>query len=277
MSQSGGPGSGQPPSGPPDWQSAPQPPQSPASWQSPPQAPTPPAAPQAPAPAWQSPPQQPQAPAAASWQSAPRAPVPPNVPPPPPPSWTANLTSTAPVPGPAGFVYADVPNRIVAYIIDSIILFIIGIGTAAIIGGALGGVTNISTTTDGSSIEINYGASIVVALIGLAISAGYFIFMWSSQRATVGMKVLGLQIGTQDDGRTITTMAAFNRWLIIGIPGILAQFTGYLSAGLGFILGLVGIVWLIALLVSIAQSPTKQGYHDRYARTIMVKAVRRAA
>jgi len=282
MSQSGGPGSGQPPSGPPDWRSAPQQPQAPAppSWQSAPQAPrpaaapTPPAAPQAPAaPAWQSAPQQPQAPA--SWQSAPKTPVPPNVPPP--PSWTANLTSTVPVPGPAGFVYADVPNRIVAYFIDSIILFIIGLGTVAIIGGALGGVTNPSSTTDGSIVEVNYGASLVVGLIGLAISAAYFILMWSSQRATVGMKVLGLQIGTQEDGRSITTMAAFNRWLIIGIPSILAQFAGYLSAGLGMILGLVGIVWLIALLVSISQSPTKQGYHDRYAKTIMVKTARRAA
>jgi len=281
MSQSGGPGSGQPPSGPPDWQSAPQqpqapPPAAPAGWPSAPQAPEPAAAPAPPPPTWQAPPQQPQAPAPASWQSAPKAPVPLDVPPPPPPSWTSNLTSTMPTPGPAGFVYADVPNRVIAYILDSILLFIIGLGTAVIVGGAMGGITTTTSSTTGAGVEVNYGASIVVGLIGLAISAAYFIYMWSSQRATVGMKVLGLQIGTQDDGRSISTMAAFNRWLIIGIPGILAQFTGYLSAGLGMILGLVGIIWLIALLVSIAQSPTKQGYHDRYAKTIMVKSARRA-
>ena len=31
---------------------------------------------------------------------------------------------------------------------------------------------------------------------------------------------------------------------------------------------------MIALLVTTAQSPTKQGLHDRYAHTIMVKAAR---
>ena len=37
------------------------------------------------------------------------------------PSWTSQLTSTAPVAGPAGLYYADVPNRAIAYIIDAII------------------------------------------------------------------------------------------------------------------------------------------------------------
>ena len=40
------------------------------------------------------------------------------------------------------------------------------------------------------------------------------------------------------------------------------------------ILSLLGLVWLIALLVTTAQSPTKQGLHDRYARTMVVKAAR---
>ena len=91
------------------------------------------------------------------------------------------------------------------------------------------------------------------------------------------MQLLGLQIGEETSGRSITMGQGFIRWLIIGIPSILAQFTGYLSAGLGFILGLVGIIWLLVLLWSIAKSATKQGYHDQAAHTIMVKSARRAA
>lgn len=280
MSQSGGPGApGQPPPGPPDWRSAPQqpPPQAPdapPSWQSAPQAPQSPGAPAAP-PSWQSAPQAPQAPA--SWQSAPKAPVAPELPPPPPPSWSAGLTSTAPVPGPAGFFYADVPNRIVAYIIDMILLAVIGFVSLAAVSQVMGAPSTISSTTNGLVVEVNLASSLVLAIVNTVIGALYFILQWSRQRATMGMRVLGLQIGAESDGRSISTAQGFSRWLIFGIPGILAQFSLYLNEALGFILSLVGIIWLIALLISISQSPTKQGYHDRYAKTIMVKAARRAA
>ena len=169
----------------PGWQSAPQEPQAPAAggWQSAPQAPKPPSAPPPPAaPSWQSAPQQPTPPAPAAWQSAPKAPQPPNVPPPPPPSWTANLTSTAPTPGPAGFVYADVPNRVVAYIIDAIILGLIGVLVSIVLGGAFGGITTQLSGTDGGGVSVNYGAFSVVALSNLAIGAVYFI--WHVERPT---------------------------------------------------------------------------------------------
>ena len=292
MSQSGGPGaSGQPP-GPPDWQSAPQQPappapggwqsapqqpQAPASggWQSAPLAPRPPSAPPPPAaPAWQSAPQQPTPPAPAAWQSAPKAPQPPNVPPPPPPSWTANLTSTVPTPGPAGFVYADVPNRVVAYIIDAIILGLI----SGVVFALLGGATTSSMSTNGATTDINIGPTLLAVVLDMAISAAYFSWMWSAQRATIGMKILGLQIGNETDGRSITLKQALVRWLVIGLPLILSNFVVYLSAVfLGALLGLFGIVWLLVLLWSIAKSATKQGYHDKYAHTIMVKSARRAA
>lgn len=192
------------------------------------------------------------------------------------PSWQQNLTSTAPVPGPAGLFYADVPNRIIAYIIDVIILAIIGFVVSLVLGGLFGGITT-AATVDSAGGELNFGAFIVVTIVQLAISFGYFGYFWSVQRGTPGMKLLSLQIGHESDGRSIDWSQAAIRWLILGIPSILATFASYMSAGLGFILSIVGLVWLIVLLYTIAQSPTKQGIHDRYARTIMVKAGRRAA
>ena len=58
----------------------------------------------------------------------------------PPPAEPAPSTGWAPPPppvqaGPPGFVYADVPNRAIAYIIDAIILAIIGAIVGAIVGG----------------------------------------------------------------------------------------------------------------------------------------------
>lgn len=211
-------------------------------------------------PSWQQPPQQPTPPPAQSWQQSPQQPQPPT-PPSRPPSWTANITSTAPVPGPAGFYYADVPNRIIAYIIDVILLAIVNLLVFTVVVAIMG-------ASDGTSIFIT--------VIGLVISIGYWVWSWSSRRMTVGMQLLGLQIGNEADGSTITQGQALTRWAIIGIPGLLASAASYFSSSLGVLLSLVGTIWLIALLVSIAQSPTKQGYHDRYARTIMVKAARRA-
>lgn len=207
-------------------------------------------------------PQQPIAPEPQSWQQAPQQPMPPTAPSGGQrPSWAANLTSTTPVAGPAGYVYADVPNRIIAYIIDVILLAIL----YAIIGLVLVGVLKASTTT--------YA---IVTLVNLVISIGYWVWSWSSRRMTVGMQLLGLQIGSEADGSTITTNQALVRWLVIGLPSLLASAASYWSDTLGVLLSLVGFVWVIVLLVSIAQSPTKQGYHDRYAHTIMVKSARRA-
>ena len=192
------------------------------------------------------------------------------------PTWTQTLTSTAPVPGPAGLFYADVPNRIIAYIIDVIVLGVIGFVVALVLGGILGGIVS-SQTLDSPGGDLNLLAFIVVGLGNLAISFAYFGYSWTTLRATPGMKLLGLQIGDERDGRSIEWNQALTRWLVLGIPSILASFASYVSSSLGFILSLVGVIWLIVLLYSIAQSPTKQGIHDRYARTIMVKAGRRLA
>lgn len=286
MSQSGGPGaSGQPPSGPPDWQSAPKAPQpaswqsappppeapgAPASggWQSAPQAPTPPAAPPPAAPAWQSAPQPPQPPAAASWQSAPRPPVAPNVPPPPPPSWTANLTSTVPVPGPAGFVYADLPNRSIAMVIDVIAMFfvyvIVGIIAVAIFG------------TSGDFIQSPSTLSLIVqAVISYAIWFAYFAGLWVTQRGTLGMRVLGMQIGDQGDGRTLTWNQGTMRFAVMFGPQIVIGILTAFIPGAG-VLAWIGFLWFIYVLYSIASSPTKQGIHDKYAKSMVVKTARRA-
>lgn len=193
-----------------------------------------------------------------------------------PPSWQQSLTSTSAVPGPAGLFYADVPNRIIAYIIDLILLAIIGFFVSLVFGGLLGGVTT-AASLESAGGDLNVVAFFVVSLLQLAVSFGYFGYFWSVQRGTPGMKLLGLQIGDEKDGHSIDRSQAFMRWLVLGIPSILSTFATSVNTGLSIVTALVGLVWLIALLYSIAQSPTKQGYHDRFARTIMVKSGRRAS
>jgi uncharacterized RDD family membrane protein YckC len=195
----------------------------------------------------------------------------PGTPAPPPTGWAAPPPPVQA--GPAGFVYADVPNRAIAYIIDVIIVGIV----ASIIGAVLGGLSLAAVTVnpDTLAIEVNFVGLVLSAAISAALSAAYFIYTWTSMRGTVGMKVLGMQIGNAGDGKTLTMDQATRRWLVIAAPGILAQVLIVLPA-IGILLGLVAFGWFIYLLWTTYSSPTKQGFHDKFANTMVVKAARSA-
>jgi len=222
----------------------------------PPQAPIP--APQAPAPQAPTPP--PQAP-------APQAPTQ--------PAWMTSMTSTAPVAGPAGFFYADIPNRAIAYIIDAIIVAVGFVIVAAVLG-AIGLHTTTLDLTSPSLTSFNPIAGIIYAALNLAISVAYFVYTWTAMRGTVGMKVLGMQIGNAQDGATITMDQALRRSLILFGPGAVAEALSGWSI-LGLLIGLASFGWFIYLLYTTAVSPTKQGFHDKFANTMVVKAARSVA
>jgi uncharacterized RDD family membrane protein YckC len=155
-------------------------------------------------------------------------------------------------------VYADVPNRIIAYIIDAILVAILNFIVAIVLAG----------------LGLTAGIGVLVAaLIGLAISAGYFIYTWTSMRATVGMRVLGMQIGNAGDGRTMTTEQGIRRYFALAAPAILAQVVQPLGI-VGWVVGVASLIWYIWLIYTMSQSPTKQGWHDVFANTQVVKAAR---
>ncbi|MCY7417093.1 MAG: RDD family protein [Chloroflexi bacterium] len=205
-----------------------------------------------------------------SWQQPPQQPVP-VVPPPPPPSWTANLTSTAPVAGPAGYVYGDVPNRAIAYIIDYVAMAIIGLLLAALTLGVLG-----SRVTNGPQ-EATVISSLVASLLTYAVIAVYFWYTWTKMRGTIGMRLLSMQIGNETDGQTLTNNQAMIRIVAMFGPGFVASILAAFVLSLAVIASLVAFVWFLALLYTTAKSPTKQGLHDQYAHTMVVKAARRAS
>jgi uncharacterized RDD family membrane protein YckC len=177
--------------------------------------------------------------------------------------------STAPVPGPAGFFYADVPNRAIAFIIDYILFLvgitIIGVVAVAILGTNTGGITSATT-----------GSQLLQTIVGYALVAGYFMFLWTSRRATFGMSLLGLQVGHESDGRTMDMRQAGIRIAAMFGPAFIASLLSSFALSLGSIASLVSLIWFIALVYTTAKSPTKQGLHDQYAHSMVVKAARRA-
>jgi uncharacterized RDD family membrane protein YckC len=212
----------------------------------------------------------------------------PAAPPPPPESsgsgsqWSAPPPPAQPVAAASGFVYADVPNRAIAYIIDAIILFVINIIVSIVIGAILGPATKVSFNSNATDFgnlvtaDVNYATVLVTALVSTAINGIYFIWTWTNMRGSLGQKLLSMQVGNEGDGKTLTTNQAVTRWIFLGAPFGIAGALNPIPA-LGILIALAALAWFIALLVTTAQSPTKQGLHDRYAHTMVVKAARTVA
>ncbi len=185
---------------------------------------------------------------------------------------TSRLTSTALTPGPDGLVYADVPNRIIALIIDIIVLVVIGV----VLAWLFGGLVTEPGAIDSAGGELDIVAFIIVLVLQLGVSFAYFAGAWTLLGTTVGMRLLGMRIGDEDDGSRISWQRSLVRWLLLGIPALLSSLAVYVPNFVGLILWALGVAWLVLLLYTMAQSPTKQGLHDRYAHTILIKARRRA-
>jgi uncharacterized RDD family membrane protein YckC len=203
--------------------------------------------------------------------------VPPTAPPPPeqqppagqaPPaqpvvSWEPSKPSTAtPVPGAPGLAFATTAERIVAFVIDAIIIGLIAIVISVVLGVAPTSVRSNGTTTSWYTTA-NSLVSVIVGLI-------YFVGSWTGgRRATVGQRMVHLQVGNAFDGKPLTTEQALSRWaglgLFLGVGGLLPALAG--------LVGLVQFVWTIVLVVSTATSPTKQGLHDRFANSAVVRPI----
>jgi uncharacterized RDD family membrane protein YckC len=164
------------------------------------------------------------------------------------------------VPGAPGFAFASTPRRLVAWIIDNLLIGIAAIVLAAVIGAA----ANLETTRTSNTFYA------IFSVIYVALSLVYFVLLWTGgSRATPGMRALKLQVGTAFDGRPLEISQAILRWALLGYPLSLAALIP--SVSVTNLISLVAFLWSIALLVSTIASDTKQGIHDRVARSAMVE------
>jgi uncharacterized RDD family membrane protein YckC len=180
-----------------------------------------------------------------------------------------------PIPGSPGFVYADVPNRIFALIIDVIILGIVGAVVGLVLTGIVGPVYKIDLDFQNVNVGVqtNYVALVLNLVATMAVSAVYWIYCWTRLRGSVGQKALGMQVGNYPDGKTLTQDQAIRRWIALGGVFPIAQVINGFPA-IGMLISLAIFVYTVYLLYSTAKSPTKQGFHDTFANSVVVKATR---
>jgi uncharacterized RDD family membrane protein YckC len=178
-----------------------------------------------------------------------------------------------------GIEYGGALPRFVAYLVDGLILGVIGLLLSIPAWVIAFGSVDWSSFARSSVAANRYSgvdmfgtgflvAALIASLIALVIQALYFVLLWTSgARATLGMRLLGLQVANAADGRTITRGQAFRRWLALG------QWLGFIAyvPVVGVVSGLIQFVWDLVILGSTATSATKQGVHDRIADTVVVQ------
>jgi uncharacterized RDD family membrane protein YckC len=165
---------------------------------------------------------------------------------------------------PEGLVFADAYSRFAAYLLDGVVL-----AALTSIPPALLGLYDYSSTTYPPP-PTPRATFIGTTIFSIAIQAAYFLWFWTAgRRATPGQRVFDIQIGNAFDGRALTMTQAIIRWLAMGWWLEILVLLPFLSVAIGAYAATA--IWFVVIALSIVLSPTKQGIHDRLARSALVR------
>ncbi len=188
-------------------------------------------------------------------------------------SLTERFGAAPPVPGIERLVFADPSSRLIAHLLDLVVLGLIGLVLAGTIGALLGGIVrNTITALD----QVDLLALVIVFLLHLLLSAAYLIGSWSRGGRSLGMAILALRVVDEREAEEITLTEAAQRFVLLGIPSVLVVVWWYLPVAIGWLALIGGGILLGLLAATVLRDPVGQGYHDRIAGTVVVKPARRA-
>jgi uncharacterized RDD family membrane protein YckC len=164
-----------------------------------------------------------------------------------------------------GLIFSDTASRFVAYLID---LFLVSILTGILAELFGWGRRPVPFATGPGTFDEVFDVSLEYAIASVVVGGLYFIASWSGgRRATLGQRLFSIQVGNAFDGKPLRLDQAVRRWLGFGD---FAQVFGIVPAVSVAISGLV-LLWNVALLITTATSSTKQGLHDRFANSAVVR------
>ena len=109
------------------------------------------------------------------------------------------------------------------------------------------------------------------SLLALIVTAIYFIGSWVTMAGSPAQRMLGVHVYKATGPQALEMQAAVVRWAILfGVSTAIGAIAIAAPDSVG-VVGLVQLVWLIVLAVTTYQSPTRQGLHDRYSGSIVVR------
>ncbi len=221
------------------------------------------------------------APPASGWQ-APTEPAASGVPPVVPPAggWEVPTAAGA-LPQQQGYVIAGLGARIVAWLIDITLAGIIpgilafavvdwtGLMRDAIEQARLDPSGQITGGMVGTTIPVTLDY-ILATLIGVGVQFLYFVGFWTSRwQATPGMIGLKMRVVDANTGSTLSVVQATKRWIALGWPLALLALVPALQA----VQGLIQFGLTIFLLFTTATNERKQGLHDKFANSLVIRSV----
>jgi uncharacterized RDD family membrane protein YckC len=172
-----------------------------------------------------------------------------------------------------GLALSNTFPRVVAWIVDGFLLTILYLVVGEILV-AVGLSRPVAQPPFDTTGEIDYSTYLVfdpvAAVVNVVVSAVYFIASWSGgRRATLGQRLLKIQVGNAFDGRALSLEQAIRRWIGLGEPiSLLGVLPGFVGFG-----GFLWFAWALVLLITTATSATRQGLHDRLANSAVVRPV----
>lgn len=173
----------------------------------------------------------------------------------PPPTSGPNFQQSNVEAGPApGISYADTVTRVIAAVIDGVILWVIN-WILIMIGGAVALATGL------------WLFGLLFGVVFAIVNAVYFVYGWTSMRASFGQKFLNLETVNAADGATLTQNQAIRRWAFLFGPWAV----GAIIPIVGLFIELLAALYVLYLLYTVTQSSKRQGYHDVQAGTVVVK------
>jgi uncharacterized RDD family membrane protein YckC len=180
------------------------------------------------------------------------------------PAWAGQPEPDDLLMGPAGLRIAGRRRRVAGFLLDVLALTLAGFAYWSLVQGLAG-----DPLVAGSAAD-------VAGTIGfMGLSLAYWVVLWVRAGGTLGQRLLGMRVVDAATGERIAWQPAIRRWLLFeGVTNLLLVASLLLPAGAtlpGLILDLGAVGWPLLLLATTVASPTRQGLHDRYARTLVVR------
>jgi hypothetical protein len=171
------------------------------------------------------------------------------------------------------YFFADVFSRLVACIIDIVILVVAILVAASVINAIFGPTVRFDptvATAEGSAI-VDTGLIVLNGIVATLLSVGYFVISWMILSASPGQLLLALQVRNAADGGTLRLSRAILRWVLLFPPFSTAAFLTTTVPGASEFIWASAPIWYLMLLATMVLSPTKQGLHDRLAHSIVLR------
>jgi uncharacterized RDD family membrane protein YckC len=195
----------------------------------------------------------------------------------PPPAGPVVAWEAAPsvaVAGQEGQVIAGMGARLVAFLLDNVIVGIIPailsllvIDWSSLIDQVADASVNATASTS-FTMEVT-PQLILVTLIQLAIQFIYFVGFWTSGgHATLGMRGLKMQVVDAGTGATLSLMAATKRFVAMGYPLALLG----IVPGLQSVAGVLPFAVLLFLFFTAVTNDRRQGLHDKWANDLVIRS-----